>query len=344
MKRILTLLAAVTMLMAGLSAQTRALATLSHNGQLTFFDSVYCLEDAIEAAVDDDIIYLSEGRFIGNNYKIIIANKKISIVGCGYKTHISTPILFLSETPIKLTSPLLDGVRLESISFEDYHGEYSYDFKSIDNVEIKNSYMTSISDSEFVNSLKLVQCRIDYPIIYYPKTRIINSKIISVFVSPQTTFENNAILENCNIKRCHPHCDQAIILNCVIGEVKDRNHGRLAGIYKNCLIGDGSKFFESDECGDYIVENCYFISETAYDDLLDENLECTVDLSDYKGTDGDVIGIYGGKEGPYSETASVPTVDSCKSSFEYDEDSNKLNVTITVAPHYGTELGGDNSQ
>ena len=70
------------------------------------------------------------------------------------------------------------------------------------------------------------------------------------------------------------------------------------------------------------------------DGLFDDKLDCTINLEEkgYFGEDGTVVGVYGG-EFPYSETPTVPTVDSAKSSVEYDKDGNKLNVTITVAPN-----------
>ncbi|MDE6511398.1 MAG: hypothetical protein K2L00_04805, partial [Muribaculaceae bacterium] len=77
------------------------------------------------------------------------------------------------------------------------------------------------------------------------------------------------------------------------------------------------------------IENCYIFDGTG---LLDENMDCTLNLENYGylGQDGTtVVGIHGG-ESPFSENPSVPTVDTANSSVKYDSSTNKLNVNITV--------------
>ena len=67
---------------------------------------------------------------------------------------------------------------------------------------------------------------------------------------------------------------------------------------------------------------------------MDDNLECTLDLVSlgYLDENGTQVGVYGG-DFPFSETPSVPTVDSAKSSVVYDSEANQLKVTISVAPN-----------
>lgn len=316
MKRIVTIIAAITMLVAGMTAQTRALATLSHEGQLTFFDKVSALEDAIEAAVDGDIIYLSDGKFGASQQSITIQNKKISIVGNGYNSHIIPNIKFdfrSEQSEVTLTAPLFDGVRLEKLEFCDSYGN-----KSVQNVEIKKCMINEIS-TDYADNIIIDRCKISY----YEGS---SYKNISVYNSKIDTFRGRKceIVENCNIQVVSNY-SPSYILNSIIAEDATPS----GGIYENCIISNPSDYLISNN----EFRNCYDLSSESVS-VLDDNLECTIsDMSPYVGIDGTVVGIYGGEWFPYSETPSVPTVDSAKSSVEYDKDNNQLKVTITVAPN-----------
>lgn len=317
MKRIVTIIAAITMLVSGMAAQTRALATLSHEGQLTFFDKVSALEDAIEAAVDGDIIYLSDGKFGASQQSITIQNKKISIVGNGYNSHIVPNVKFnfaLEESLLTLTAPLLDGVRLEKLEFANTQNN-----KSIQNVEIKKCMINEISTS-YADNIIIDRCKISY----YNGS---SYKNVSVYNSKIDTFGsvNCEIVENCNIKTIKSY-SPSYITNSLI---ENFDNGPSKGIYENCIIVNSTESLTSIN----EFRNCYDLS-SELESILDDNLECTIsDMSPYVGIDGTVVGIYGGEWFPYSETPSVPTVDSAKSSVEYDKDNNQLKVTITVAPN-----------
>lgn len=316
MKRILAIIAAVTMISVGMTAQTRALATLSHEGQLTFFDKVSAFEDAVEAAVDGDIIYLSDGKFGASQQSITIQNKKISIVGNGYNSHIICDVKFdfmSDQSEIILSAPLFDGVRLEILEFGDSYGN-----RSVQNVEIRKC-MISEFKSMYADNILLDRCRIS---TYNgdasnANIRLCNCKIGSL------GGRNCEIIENCNINDITS--DPSYVVNSIITRPR---HTTSSITYENCIFGT------SDSAPNSEIRNCYDLGGIYSSGILDENLECNIsDMSSYIGTDGTVVGIYGGEWFPYSETPSVPTVDSANSSVEYDKENNQLKVTITVAPN-----------
>ena len=73
--------------------------------------------------------------------------------------------------------------------------------------------------------------------------------------------------------------------------------------------------------------NCYFISE--YEGACDQNtLESRVDLSEYLGTDGTQVGVYGGTT-PFTLDPQVAKV--TESTFTVDTDAKKLTVKLKVA-------------
>ncbi len=309
MKRIPTLIASLLLFILGATAQTRPLVTLSHEGQLTFFDKVSAFEDAVAAAVDGDVLYLSEGKFGASKQSFTIKNKKISIIGCGYNSHIIPNINVEFTDSATLTAPLFDGVRLEELSFSS---------NRIDQVEIKKCKINEVSVGR-ANNTTLDRCNIGtFNGATNKNINIRNCKIL--LLKPQRC----EIVENCNINEIY-HDSPSYITNSIIEKF---NFISINGVYENCLIGNSANMDSND------LRNCYDMSGTGNTDVLDDNLECTIaDMSPYVGVDGTVVGVYGGQWFPYSETPSVPTVDSANSSVEYDKDTNKLNVTITVAPN-----------
>lgn len=308
MKQLITLVALIAISLVA-SAQNKPLVTLSHEGQLTFFDSVSAFEDAIDAAVHGDIIYLSEGNFGSSKQSMTISDKKISIIGCGYNSHIIPDITFKFSSAMTLSEPLLDGVRLEEIRF--YTNSSS---EPLEQVEIKKCKIAKFIVSSYINNILLDRCYIES------------------FTGSTNT---NIQLYNCKINKFYGYnCE--LVNNCNIYDYQNS-----ASYVTNSILRGGTAYSSSA-----IFENCIVFGETlnrntyrnCYDltnsvqNVLDDNIECTIeDMSPYVGTDGTVVGIYGGEWMPFSETPSVPTVDSSKSSVVYDKENNKLNVTITVA-------------
>lgn len=301
--------------MWAVSAQTRNLVILSHGDLLTFFDNVTALEDAIEIAVDGDIIYLGEGKFGVSKQLLVIENKKISIVGCGYKSHI-IPIIEIrldGEDRI-LSKPLFEGVRLKLIKFST--DQYAYPIK---NVEIKKCYIDSFNlsefgDGNFVRGILLDRCYIgEYSVDGggYNRVHICNSKI------KKFKGEFHDSVENCNIGEIEGG-SPSYISNSIINRFsKYSNPTDRESIYENCLIGR-----ISGEGSDKLL-NCYDMPDNVQD-LLDENLECIIeDMTPYLGTDGTMIGIYGGQWLPFTDTPIVYSVD-------LNNEDSLLNVKITV--------------
>ena len=73
--------------------------------------------------------------------------------------------------------------------------------------------------------------------------------------------------------------------------------------------------------------NCYFVSD--YDGACDRNtLESRYDLSEYRGTDGTEVGVYGGTT-PFTLDPQVAKV--TESTFTVDTDAKKLTVKLKVA-------------
>ena len=321
MKRLLTLMAVVFGLVFVAAAQ-RPLVTLSHNGELSFFSNLSALQSALDSAQNGDIIYLSEGQFTSNSGDITI-NKRVSIIGCGYKSHIIANLTVnMRDNPDSyMDAPLFDGVRMEKLSFNNGGNSRI----NLQEVEIRKCRIRELDNGGHAGKdFRLDRCLIESAEFYGSSS-------------------NNTYVNNCKIRKIIGNYGYAIqIDHCTIGSVvhcpRVVMNSIIAGSNSgNTMASSGThtiyhSLFTSTELvnnSDFVVDNCYF--EDPEGGLLDDDLNCNINLTlkGYLGDDGTIVGAYGG-EFPFSETPSVPTVDSANSSVEYDADANKLKVTITV--------------
>lgn len=308
MKRIFTLLACVCVLF-GAMAQ-RPMATLSHGGKLTFFDSGSCFGEAVNAAVDGDTIFLSEGVFspggLPNNSDI---TKKVTVVGNGRRSHIVGGIIIsIPKNPI-MTSALFDGVRLEKVTIYD----------SIVNPEFKKCLIDELyndgRDYGSTKDLRIDRCEIKRADCKFPLNsyEIYNSKIHTMGLGCGAAMNGRIMNSNVGVQESY----SAFLKNSIVKDLYDN----LDNYVDHCLISSELNWTKG--------ENCYVVSGLAFD----ENLNAQGDISVYLGDDGTEVGINGGQWFHYSETPSVPTVDMSKSSFEIDKESNKLKVKVVVSPN-----------
>lgn len=329
MKRILTFLALVAIAMTALAQ--RPLATLSHNGELTFFDNELGLENALEKAVNGDTIFLSQGVFASNASNVEI-KKRVAIIGCGYesKINIKLTVNFADNPDSYLDVPLIDGVMIaQTLTFRSSSTSRTNLYKTI----IQNSYINNLDYAGYAGEDVLFNnCHIVSADFYGAdgsNVSVQNSKI-SKIESNHGAYIN---VTNCNIGKAN-YLPRNVVSS-IIAKTTFSSDGvrfQVSGSHyvSHSLLPNG---FDSNNSSSVFKESVYLenINDGSF---LDEDLECTLNLEEkgYLGVDGTVIGIHGGYY-PFTETPSVPTVDSANSSVVYDQENNKLNVTITVAPN-----------
>lgn len=318
MKRILTFVALMGVMFVAMAQ--RPMATLSHQGKLTFFNSGSSFGEAVNAAVDGDTIYLSEGKYscqglVDNN----TITKKVTVIGNGRKSHIVDDITVKIKGT--LTSALFDGVKLEKVTLND----------SITNPEFKKCkiatlHAASYSD-DWIKDLKVDRCNIDLFDGYYhyiESYELYNSKIGRLDTYCKNYMSGRII--NCHVKEIS-NWYGFMTSSIVIGQSGDNSNR----FYENCLLDWDKSNHTSTK-----YENCYDKPGTV-NSLLDDNMDVVEGLdlqaSGFLGADGTVVGVYGGQWFPYSETPSMPTVDSSKSTVDFDQDTNTLKVKITVTPN-----------
>lgn len=290
--------------------------TLSHNGELTFFNNLEAFESAVSEAENGDTIYLSEGEFfIRGRYCGIY--KRLSIVGNGYGSYLDGDIYVkLDDSPeYVMDAPLFDGVNLLMLSFRENH-------LSQGKSEIRRCCIYELEYGGNANSECLYdKCFISRGNFEGNGNTIIQNSKIESFRGGQ--YVNKVV--NCNIcysKNYGDYYPHEIISSIVSGKGSEPRpyHWQSSTIVSSLL--------NFPPYSDYVYSRgCY-----SYDgDLFDDNMDCIIDLAEagYFGEDGTVVGVYGGDH-PFSENPSVPSIDTDKSSVVYDAENNKLKVSITV--------------
>lgn len=314
MKRFFTMIVAACAFLAA-SAQY-PMVTLSHNGELSFFTNQTAFETALGAAENGDILYLSEGDFIVKNGSYAI-KKRVSIVGTGYRSHIlgNLTIDMYNNPNSWMAAPLFDGVRLNKLSFSGSAGASN----NLGESEIRRCRIG------ILNNGGLAGTEVTFDGCYIESADFQGSNNVILKNSKFKTdgFSSGITAINCNIL-CNDSYIPKNLISCILQNIKSSSPSANGSTAINSLFNFTST---SSNFNSY---DCYYLAENGQN-LLDDNLECLLDLTEagYLGQDGTVVGIHGG-ENPFSENPSVPTVDSAKSSVEYDAAGNKLKVSITV--------------
>lgn len=303
------LLSIVCLMMIGMQSVKAqlAIAALHHEGHVSIY-SASAIQDAIDAAVKGDTIYLSEGMFGGFNVA-----KPIAIIGTGQTTVIS------GEVAIGQKSSTVDslgvGLLLSGLNFVQNVRFYntqvgtriaqckivgtcyfntSYSSSSFDNIEIIMSQIKTLYLSDEIKGLS-----------------VIASKIASL--SAAGANEGSVTFMNCNLSSTEGSNSKNNYVNCIMNVAG-------SGSYYNCLYN--SKYNSP------VFYNCYQNTEFSLDDeqncsLSDEELKA----AGYIGTDNTWVGIYGG-EVTYSLV--MPVVQVTEHNIEVDSTEKKLKVSLKL--------------
>ena len=277
---------------------------LVHNGNVTLYDNDK-IQDAVNAASNGDVIYLTLGTF-----KPFNITKQITIRGAGETSIVDGDVnISISGSP-KLTSPVLEALAVSG----------TITVKSqVDDMIIRKCKIGSFAISAQVDGAVLDRCYITNTLTlssYIKGMTVVNTKMSYVKANSGAT--QNTTFVNCNIKNVTADNFSATIINSII--LGGNSSFRLnSTVLLNTLLSYSSWISSSS-----VAQNCYYNSNISFSN----DCECSPNSS-YVGTDGTIVGIYGG-ETPYTLVPSVPKVTS--SDLQLDMENKVLNVNLTVSP------------
>ena len=165
---------------------------------------------------------------------------------------------------------------------------------------------------------------------------VVNSKLNAVQAQPSAT--QNTTFVNCNICKLYTANFSATIINSIVQSASAVEYTTTvlnSSVILNSLINTyyRSSSYPFSIGSSSVTQNCYSESKNVLI-ISSTNCECAYDTSTlqskgYLGSDGTVVGIYGG-ETPFTLVPSVPTVTS--SDLKLDNENKQLNVKLTVSP------------
>lgn len=317
-----TIYAIAMMLMTGISAfsQTEDTKVILQSGASTTIYDGTNISTAIGAAKKGDILYLSEGT-----YDSFTIDKEILVRGVGENTLIDGDITIAIPNNATLTQAVLEGVNVfGTITITQPATNLIIRNTKVIDVKVNGALTNGLIDRCWITGTFNMNNNTD-------DTTVKNSKVL--LISAGSLTYNKCTFLNCNIAHRANETTAAVFTNCIIGgrgygHDHDKYYNGLktmeSSVFTNTLFNtqDGSIGSSSSQT------NCYLVSEPYGVCDCGGTLESRKDLSNYLGTDGTQVGVYGGST-PFTLDPQVAKV--TESTFTVDTDAKKLTVKLKVA-------------
>ena len=318
------------------NAATYNKALLQHNGEVTLFDGDK-VQDAVDAAVDGDIIYLTLGTFQPFN-----VTKKITIRGTGETSVIDGSVTINIPNAPTLTNPVLETLSVTgNVTVSSAISNLLIRQCNISSVlgltgaisggKIERCKISSVSFSGTIQDFTIDRCNITtFPLSSSIQSMtVVNTRIQSLSASSGAT--NNTTFVNCYLTFSSASNFSGTIINSILSHTDRTNKTINSSVLVNTLIirtynyNNSNYIYDMSVGSSSVTQDCYIVSSSSTD-------ASTLQSKGYLGTDGTIVGIYGG-DTPYDDNmlvAKVPKVTS--SDLDLDLEQKKLNVTLTVSP------------
>lgn len=314
-----TIYAIAMMLMTGISvfSQTEDTKVILQNGTNTTIYDGTDITTAIGAAKKGDILYLSEGT-----YDKFTIDKEILVRGVGENTYINGDVTIAIPNNPNLTQAVLEGVNVSgTITITQPATNLIIRNTKVLDVKVNGALTNGLIDRCFITGIFNMSN-------YTDDTMVKNSKV--KLISAGSLTYNKCTFLNCNIAKRINNNTAAVFTNCIIGSYIYMTGGEISGlgtmessVFTNTLFNTNYGAIGSSST----QTNCYLVDN--YSGVCDEStLESRYDLSEYRGTDGTEIGVYGGTT-PFTLDPQVPKV--TESTFTVDTSTNKLTVKLKVS-------------
>ena len=323
-------------------AQNAMVASLSHEGAVTYYYGVNAFKQAVTAAASGDIINLSGGTFDATQTTI---SAGITLRGAGIDS--DNPTYLIKNTSsgdekyylyINIPSSDANQFTMEGIRCQNtvvLTGTYSNPYF----VKCQFVNLINYTSSDAVTNIMIANCKItgDYHMGGTCSTTFVNS-----YVALGAFYESSTITAvNCVISREYYFNDfhRGDFTNCIFYNTYNgyNNCNPLSVDNKttNCVgVSVSRDIFENVQSRtncpgtQYKAEDVFADYAGTYSDNQTFELKSEFKAA-FKGTDGKEIGLYGGLQ-PYNSTPSYPLISTMNVDKQTATDG-KLGVTIEVS-------------
>lgn len=300
MKKILFLIMAICSTIVATAQSTDEISAILHHGdEVSVFTGNTAFQKAYDAAVDGDVINLSQGTFIKVNEII----KSLRIYGAGFEDNAKTNTAITKidgDVTLAGTDNTIDGFVLEGVKI---NGQLAVKC-NMKNALIQKCYMTKIWLNHDTENITVRQCR------------------ITGSIDGGKNVAKGLLISNCYVWDKINNFNHASFVNVdhsFMGSLyRSDERDNAVFLWTNSIINNGpSSYYDFLPTGiGSTVRNCIMLSKRIWDDVIIENCfypavadvfadaenveyteTRTFELKDpetYKGTDGTPIGPSGG--------------------------------------------------
>lgn len=337
MKKLLLMLAFSAITVAMWAQSDVMTATLQHGNTTSVFKGASALTQAHNAAVDGDVITLSDGTFTATNI-----TKSVTIYGAGFEknTETGTAITTINgNVYIGVANATLSDVKLEGLYFTA--NVYAANISNSTTAQLKNFTMKKccvVSDLLFnsnVENVNILQCKLNS--IKGTKTVIANGLLVANCYIVNKVFifstQSNVLLDHSIIGSYYNNGSSGADemnysaftwTSCMLLGGGSYSSPRSTG--KNCVVKNCVSSGWSTDIG-VTYENCYTVNPgSLFADATNASYteNRTFELiapETYVGTDGTPVGPSGGLG--WNKVPATPVVKS----LDLEVNGNTLNVT-----------------
>ena len=320
------LLAVVGILFAATSfAQNALVASLNHEGAVSYYYGVTALQQAATAAASGDIINLSGGSFNAANI-----NAAITLRGAGINSKAPTYIIggFTIAIPTDdVNQFMMEGIRCQGTVATS--GTFANPYF----VKCQFNSVTNGRNNDNVTNIMFVNCKITGSTNVGANDTY---SFVNCFVNEMCQYEAaTATFSNCVIEKAAvSELRQSQFFSCIFVSPSGSNWVLPnTAQTTNCICINYPQSIFRDlsvkpNCSMATFENVFKTFTGTYSD--EETFELTdAAKTTYLGTDGLEIGLYGGLQ-PYNSTPSYPLITTMNVDKETTPEG-KLGVTIEVS-------------
>lgn len=334
-KTILSLVVAIVAVTATF-AQSSMLATLSHNGEISTFYGATALREAYNAADNGDIITLSSGSFVS-----VDIQKALTIRGAGMgidATAKTEPTIIIGDFYINIADDIAERLTIEGI-YHNHNIVYKGSLKNATFIKDRFKKITR-ENSSIMKNATFIHCIIGEEFILDKESSA--CCLNCVVWEPKTNDNSTSNFEcvNCVIYRFDPsgYLNASSFKNCIFMHYHTGYSLDSSNTVFNCVTVRGGRIFDNipNSTNRFVASQSLFKNmrldvnnsiERYYNDNLDFELTDEA-KTNYLGTDGTQVGIYGGNM-PFSSTPTNPQITKCNVAAKSTADG-KLSVDITV--------------
>ena len=353
MKRFIFLFVALLCCVSA-TAQVVFVATLQHESTTTQYYGQDALTSAYKAAVDGDVITLSDGTFTWSAGDF---NKSITLRGAGINGEKRTIIAggdMRLATRNKEVATHFEGIRFH-ITIYIYNEDAQYEKGKI---EFIKCFAQSINSRSSGNSTK------DSPKVYfynsilnhiyfyentaYPKYSIVNS-YIGLLYSTSELGNNTSIFDHCiidfnvpdryNVTQSAAYCNYLNFNNCIFVWRGTYNGNDINYIFQNTATATNCLSINKNKLFNNLLVNNNNMTAATVDEVFKsfkggswdgiETFELTEEAkTKYLGNDSTQVGMQGGAM-PFNTTVSYPIITKLKSDL-YTTKDGKLTIDVEV--------------